>query len=216
MAANFWLSTHYKYWLLTKEELVTSAGRQEDLKYLTAEEYQKVHILFANFIQALGEHLKHRQQVIAAGTHYFKRFYSKNSLKNIDPLLLAPTCLYLASKVEENGVISNTRLIQTCATVVKNKFMAVFNYEYPYRINQVYFFRDIIQRGVQCRNKCIGGRLVQARQGGNRYVCLSCWFYGDKWRLFYEPQQKLELFRFCFRGCCLSFFSHILWSVVSF
>ena len=139
MAANFWLSTHCKYWLLTKEELVTSAGRQEDLKYLTAEEYQKVHILFANFIQALGEHLKHRQQVIAAATQYFKRFYSKNSLKNIDPLLLAPTCLYLASKVEENGVISNTRLIQTCATVVKNKFLSVFNCEYPYRINQVYF-----------------------------------------------------------------------------
>ena len=137
MAANFWLSTHCKYWLLTKEDLIISAGRQEDLKYLTADEYQKIHILFANFIQALGEHLKHRQQVIAAATHYFKRFYSKNSLKNIDPLLLAPTCLYLASKVEENGVISNNRLIQTCATVVKNKFMTVFNIEYPYRINQV-------------------------------------------------------------------------------
>ena len=166
MAANFWLSTHYKYWLLTKEELVTSAGRQEDLKYLTAEEYQKVHILFANFIQALGEHLKHRQQVIAAGTHYFKRFYSKNSLKNIDPLLLAPTCLYLASKVEENGVISNNRLIQTCATVVKNKFMAVFNCEYPYRINQVYFFRDIIQRGSSVGISVLEGGWCRPVKGG--------------------------------------------------
>ena len=137
MAANFWLSSHYNYWMLTKEEIITAAGRQQDLKHLTVEEYQKIHILFANFIQALGEHLKHRQQVIATATVYFKRFYSQNSLKNVDPLLLAPTCLYLASKVEECGVISNNRLIQTCATVVKNKFMPVFNCEYPYRINQV-------------------------------------------------------------------------------
>lgn len=139
MAANFWLSTHYKFWLLTKEELLVSNGRQEDLKYLTDEEYQKIHIFFANFIQALGEHLKHRQQVISASTHYFKRFYSKNSLKNIDPLLLAPTCLYLASKVEENGVISNNRLIQTCQTIVKNRYMAVFSCEFPYKITQVGF-----------------------------------------------------------------------------
>ena len=166
MAANFWLSTHYKYWLLTKEELVISAGRQEDLKYLTAEEYQKVHILYANFIQALGEHLKHRQQVIAAATHYFKRFYSKNSLKNIDPLLLAPTCLYLASKVEENGVISNNRLIQTCATVVKNKFMAVFNCEYPYRINQVCFI------GVSC---AVWGWLVSENELPEKEVSNGVW-----------------------------------------
>ena len=156
MAANFWLSTHCKYWLLTKEDLIVSSGRQEDLKYLTAEEYQKIHILFANFIQALGEHLKHRQQVIAAATHYFKRFYSKNSLKNIDPLLLAPTCLYLASKVEENGVISNNRLIQTCATVVKNKFMAVFNCEYPYRINQVKKDLGCFTLTKNCQSRDIG------------------------------------------------------------
>lgn len=150
MAANFWLSSHYKYWMLTKEELIVATGRQDDLRCLSAEEYQKIHILFANFIQALGEHLKHRQQVIATATIYFKRFYSKNSLKNVDPLLLAPTCLYLASKVEECGVISNTRLIQTCANVVKNKFMSVFNCEYPYRINQVYECEFFVLETMNC------------------------------------------------------------------
>ena len=51
-------------------------------------------------IQTLGELCKVRQQVIATATIYFKRFYARNSLKNIDPLLMAPTCVFLASKVE--------------------------------------------------------------------------------------------------------------------
>lgn len=68
-------------------------------------------------IQVLGEHLKLKQQVIATATVYFKRFYARNSLKCIDPLLLAPTCILLASKVEEFGVISNNRLITTCQSV---------------------------------------------------------------------------------------------------
>jgi len=68
-------------------------------------------------IQILGEQLKLKQQVIATATVYFKRFYARNSLKCIDPLLLSPTCVFLASKVEEFGVISNSRLITTCQTV---------------------------------------------------------------------------------------------------
>lgn len=79
-------------------------------------------------IQILGEQLKLKQQVIATATVYFKRFYARNSLKSIDPLLLSPTCVFLASKVEEFGVISNSRLISTCQTVCKlilNKYHAL-------------------------------------------------------------------------------------------
>ena len=47
----------------------------------------------------LGEQLKLRQQVIASATVFFKRFYSLNSLNTVDPLLMAPTCVFLASKV---------------------------------------------------------------------------------------------------------------------
>jgi cyclin C len=47
----------------------------------------------------LGEQLKLRQQVIASATVFFKRFYAMNTLNTIDPLLLAPTCVFLASKV---------------------------------------------------------------------------------------------------------------------
>lgn len=135
MAGNFWHSSHYQQWMLEKQDLTRE--RQLDLKCLTEDEYQKVMIFFANFIQALGEQLKVRQQVIATGTVYFKRFYARNSLKCIDPWLMAPTCVFLASKVEEFGVISNTRLITTCQNVVKNKFSHAFPQEYPYRIQNV-------------------------------------------------------------------------------
>ncbi|XP_060817980.1 cyclin-C isoform X2 [Bombus pascuorum] len=84
-------------------------------------------------IQVLGEQLKLRQQVIATATVYFKRFYARNSLKCIDPLLLAPTSVFLASKVEEFGVISHNRLIAACQTVVKNKFNYAYSQEFPYR-----------------------------------------------------------------------------------
>lgn len=111
MAGNFWQSSHYQQWLLTKDDLVRD--RRYDLQFLTPEEYQKLNIFFANLIQVLGEQLKLRQQVIATATVYFKRFYVRNSFRSIDPLLMAPTCIFLASKVEEFGVISNSRLIST-------------------------------------------------------------------------------------------------------
>lgn len=136
MAGNFWQSSQYQQWLFDKQDLMRE--RQPDLKILNSEEdYHKILIFFANFIQSLGEQLKLRQQVIATATVYFKRFYARNSLKCIDPWLMAPTCIFLASKVEEFGVISNSRLMTTCQTVVKNKFSHAYPQEYPYRINSV-------------------------------------------------------------------------------
>ncbi|XP_048746302.1 cyclin-C isoform X1 [Ostrea edulis] len=136
MAGNFWQSSQYQQWLFDKQDLTRE--RQQDLKILNSEEdYHKILIFFANFIQSLGEQLKLRQQVIATATVYFKRFYARNSLRCIDPWLMAPTCVFLASKVEEFGVISNSRLMTTCQTVVKNKFSHAYPQEYPYRINSV-------------------------------------------------------------------------------
>lgn len=111
MAGNFWHSSHYQQWLLTKDDLVRD--RRYDLQFISPEDYQKINIFFANFIQVIGEQLKLRQQVIATATVYFKRFYVRNSFRSIDPLLMCPTCIFLASKVEEFGVISNSRLIST-------------------------------------------------------------------------------------------------------
>ncbi|KAB0352066.1 hypothetical protein FD754_016923 [Muntiacus muntjak] len=99
MDREAWRSAvHGLQWILDKQDLLKE--RQKDLKFLSEEEYWKLQIFFTNVIQALGEHLKLRQQVIATATVYFKRFYARYSLKSIDPVLMAPTCVFLASKVE--------------------------------------------------------------------------------------------------------------------
>ncbi|GJQ76961.1 CycC [Trypoxylus dichotomus] len=148
MAGNFWRSSHYEQWLLDKQDLLRE--RHFDLSILTEEEYQKIHIFFAGVIQSLGEQLKLRQQVIATATVYFKRFYVRNSLKCIDPLLLAPTCIFLASKVEEFGVISNTRLISTCQTLVKTKYNYAYTQEFPYRTNNILECEFYLLENLDC------------------------------------------------------------------
>lgn len=126
MAGNFWQSSHYLQWILDKQDLLKE--RQKDLKFLSEEEYWKLQIFFTNVIQALGEHLKLRQQVIATATVYFKRFYARYSLKSIDPVLMAPTCVFLASKVEEFGVVSNTRLIAAATSVLYHPYRPLLQY----------------------------------------------------------------------------------------
>jgi len=135
MAGNFWLSSHRQQWLLSREELTSEIAA--DLRFLTTEEYQKLHIFFAHFIQSLGEFMKLRQQVIATAIVYFRRFYTRTPFKSVDPLLLAPTCLYVACKVEEYGPTSNARFLALCSTVCKNKFSFAFPTEYPYRLSQI-------------------------------------------------------------------------------
>ncbi|XP_061395153.1 cyclin-C [Musca vetustissima] len=148
MAGNFWHSSHSQQWILDRQDLIRE--RQYDLQILTEEEYQKVFIFFANVIQVLGEQLKLRQQVIATATVYFKRFYARNSLKNIDPLLLAPTCILLASKVEEFGVISNSRLISICQSVIKSKFSYAYTQDFPYRTNHILECEFYLLENLDC------------------------------------------------------------------
>jgi len=58
-------------------------------------------LLGAAVIHGAGRALNLRQQVIATAIVYFRRFYTRNSFRQCDPLLVGPTCLYLACKVEE-------------------------------------------------------------------------------------------------------------------
>uniref|UniRef100_A0A8C7MRW6 Cyclin C n=1 Tax=Oncorhynchus kisutch TaxID=8019 RepID=A0A8C7MRW6_ONCKI len=115
MAGNFWQSSHYLQWVLDKQDLMKE--RQKDIKFMSEEDYWKLQIFFANVIQALGEHLKLRQQVIATATVYFKRFYARYSLKSIDPVLMAPTLFLFCT--------------------VKTRFSYAFPKEFPYRMNHV-------------------------------------------------------------------------------
>jgi cyclin C len=57
--------------------------------------------------------------------------------KSIDPVLMASTCVFLASKVEEIGVVSDTRLISATTSVLKTRFSYVFPKEFPYRMSHV-------------------------------------------------------------------------------
>ena len=50
---------------------------------------------------------------------------------------MAPTCVFLASKVEEFGVGSNTRLISAATSVLKTRFSYAFPKEFPYRMNHI-------------------------------------------------------------------------------
>lgn len=148
MAGNFWKSSHYQQWILDKSDLVRD--RQVDLQFLSDDEYTKLQIFFSNFIQVLGETHKLRQQVIATATVYFKRFYARNSLKSVDPFLLAPTCIFLASKVEEFGVISANRLAGSCTNVIKNKFSYAYAQEYPYHSKHILECEFYLLENLDC------------------------------------------------------------------
>ena len=120
MAGNFWLSSHCNQWIWDREEL--DIDRREDvLKLGSIANYQKVMTLLINFIQEIGEKIPVRQQVIATATTYFKRFYTKYGLKSVDPILMAPTCLILAAKVEESGSIpgGSNKIINNTQSALK-------------------------------------------------------------------------------------------------
>jgi len=148
MAGNFWQSSHWQQWILDRQDLIRD--RVEEFKCMTEEEYQKILIFFCNFMQHLGEELKLRQQVIATAIVYFKRFYARNSLKCVDPLLMAPTAIFLASKVEEFGVISNSRLLTTCQQVVKKRFNYAYTHEFPYRTNHILECEFYLLENMDC------------------------------------------------------------------
>ena len=150
MAGNFWQSSHYQEWLLDKQEI--ELGKQLDLASLESNDnLQKVHIFFANFIQCLGaEPLKLRQQVISTAIVYYKRFFSRHSLRDIDPLLLCPTCIHLASKVEECGQVPAHNLIMRCKHIFRQKYGNIFKQDYPYKAVHIQECEFILLEMMDC------------------------------------------------------------------
>ncbi|VUZ57343.1 unnamed protein product [Hymenolepis diminuta] len=150
MAGNFWQSSHYLEWLLDRQDVLKH--RASDLKKLgSEEEYQKILIFFIDVIQAFGKSIEVRQQVIATASVYFRRFYSRTSLKSIDPWLMAPSCLFLSSKVEEYGVIQPKSLIAACCKVVNSQYSKYFkDYVYPYRTHDVFECEFILMEAMDC------------------------------------------------------------------
>ncbi|XP_065177949.1 cyclin-C-like [Sycon ciliatum] len=132
MAGNFWNSSQYQQWILDKQEVILY--RQADLTVgLTHEDIDKMHIFMANFIRSLGKQLNVHQQVIATATVFFKRFYLRNSVGSVDPRLMAAASVLLASKVEECGVIANSKLNAAISSIVKTKpYSDIFKPEKPF------------------------------------------------------------------------------------
>ncbi|CAH9075397.1 unnamed protein product [Cuscuta epithymum] len=102
MAANFWTSSHYKQ-LLDSEDLnvVHQLDRERGL---TLEDCKLIKIHMSNYIVRLAQNVKVRQRVIATAIAYMRRVYVRKSMTEYDPRLVAPACLYLASKAEETTV----------------------------------------------------------------------------------------------------------------
>ncbi|KAH7576390.1 hypothetical protein JRO89_XS01G0050900 [Xanthoceras sorbifolium] len=116
MAANFWTSSHYKQ-LLDQEEVDVVQPLDRD-KGITLEDFKLIKMHMSNCmlslslsrclvvldISKLAQHVKVRQRVVATAVTYMRRFYIRKSMTEYDPHLVAPTCLYLASKAEESTV----------------------------------------------------------------------------------------------------------------
>ncbi|XP_075100807.1 cyclin-C1-2-like isoform X3 [Nicotiana tabacum] len=58
----------------------------------------------SNYIARLAQNVKVRQRVVATAITYMRRVYIRRSMTEYDPRLVAPSCLYLASKSEESTV----------------------------------------------------------------------------------------------------------------
>ncbi|KAF9109234.1 hypothetical protein BGX27_007840 [Mortierella sp. AM989] len=99
MAANFWTSSHATHWILDRRRL--EEAMKEDLEYVDIATLTKIRMWYYNIIGKIGKRLQFRQQVVATAIVYFKRFYTKNSMRSTDPSLVAATCIYLACKIEE-------------------------------------------------------------------------------------------------------------------
>lgn len=93
---NFWKSSQYNSWMknfkIYKEINIT-----EQERLLLIMRYIKI-------LKNIGEHLKLLPRVIGTSIVYLKRFYQKNTLKGIDPIVLSVCSLLLSSKVEESSV----------------------------------------------------------------------------------------------------------------
>ncbi|KAI3996765.1 hypothetical protein MKX01_041065 [Papaver californicum] len=102
MAANFWTSSHWKQ--LLDQEDVDVVHSPDKERGLTVDEFKYIKMHMANYIWKLAQLVKVRQRVVATQVAYIRRIYTRKSMTEYDPRLVAPSCLYLASKAEESTV----------------------------------------------------------------------------------------------------------------
>ncbi|XP_024362788.1 cyclin-C1-1 isoform X3 [Physcomitrium patens] len=109
--------------LLDQEE-VSHVAQTDAERGLTPEDVKLMKIQFSAYIKLLGYHAKVRQRVVATAIAYFRRIYTRKSFSEFDPRLVAPTCLYLASKAEESTV--QAKLLVFCTKKIRATFACLF------------------------------------------------------------------------------------------
>lgn len=106
MAASFWESTQRKHWQFTKPELLLLRQKLEAEDPALVQTYplpplSQLSIFFNHQMLRLAKRLSVRQQAIATGQLYLRRFYTKIEIRRTNPYLVIATALYLACKMEE-------------------------------------------------------------------------------------------------------------------
>ncbi|QCE11469.1 cyclin C [Vigna unguiculata] len=89
---------------LLDQEDVDMVNTLDKEKGITLEDFKLIKMHMASYILKLAQQVKVRQRVVATAVTYMRRVYTKKSMTEYDPRLVAPTCLYLASKAEESTV----------------------------------------------------------------------------------------------------------------
>eukprot|EP00246_Nothoceros_aenigmaticus_P003402 TRINITY_DN1454_c0_g2_i1.p1 TRINITY_DN1454_c0_g2~~TRINITY_DN1454_c0_g2_i1.p1 ORF type:complete len:246 (-),score=34.75 TRINITY_DN1454_c0_g2_i1:132-869(-) len=129
MASNFWTSSHWNM-RMSRDEVGKVQPADHD-RGLTPEDVKVIKIHLSCYIKTLATHAKVRQRVVATAVTYFRRVYTRKSFTELDPRLVAPTCLYLASKAEESTI--QAKILVFCM----KKFRTVADDKYRIEIKDV-------------------------------------------------------------------------------
>nr|XP_024363487.1 cyclin-C1-1-like isoform X1 [Physcomitrium patens] len=126
--------------LLDQEE-VSQVAQIDAERGLTPEDVKLMKIQFSSYIKTIGGHAKVRQRVVATAIAYFRRIYTRKSFSEFDPRLVAPTCLYLASKAEESTVQAKILVFYS------KKIRGTFSYLYTSPEDKAYRYdvKDILE-----------------------------------------------------------------------
>lgn len=102
MSADFWFSSHCSRLISGKIKTEKDAHHAEDVSDFGLDVLRLLEAYNLRVIQCTGRALKIKQNIVATAMVYFKRCYSKLSLKAVHPLLAVATSVFLACKVDES------------------------------------------------------------------------------------------------------------------
>lgn len=114
MAANFWNSPQAKS--LVGREQLRQAHAGDRQAGLSVRQIADLHAFFVAYMQQLARSMAAesepllRQRVVGTAAIYFRKFYLRCDFGAVDPRLIAPACLFLASKTEETPIHSKLLL----------------------------------------------------------------------------------------------------------